>query len=105
MRNIFSKTILIIFAECVRKILNQFSISWVPVTYFDRHNNICRYIHFKILKHYNMDVGENWYMHKPAEVIIKPSCEIVYNQVVSTTRPIGANRPDIIVKDMNNSLL
>ena len=72
--------------------------------YFDRHNSICQYIHFKILKHYNIDVGENWYKHNPAEVIIKPKCEIVYDQVIATTRPIGANRPDIIVKDMNSNM-
>ena len=26
-------------------------------------------------------------------------CEIVYDQTIVTTRPVGANRPDIIVKD------
>ena len=69
--------------------------------YFDRHNNICQYIHFKILKHYNIDTGENWYRHKPAEVILKPTCEIIYDQVIATTRPVGANRPDIIIKDIS----
>ena len=34
--------------------------------------------------------------HEPDEVIIKPSCEII-----ATTKSIGANRPDKIVKDMN----
>ena len=68
--------------------------------YFDRHNNICKYIHYKISQHYDLDVGDNWYKHKPADVIIKPACEIIYDQVIKTTRPVGANRPDIIVKDM-----
>ena len=54
------------------------------------------------MKYYILDVGENWYRHKPSEVIIKPKCEIIYDQVIATTRPIGANRPDFIVKDMND---
>ena len=64
--------------------------------YFDRHNNICQYIHFKTLKHYGIDTGENWYRHKPADVTLRPKCEIIYDQVIATTRPVGANRPDII---------
>ena len=47
-----------------------------------------------------MNVGENWYRHEPREVIIKDKCEIIYDQTILTTRPIGANRPDIIIKDM-----
>ena len=65
-----------------------------------RHNNICKYLHFKILKHYKMDTGENWYRHIPKEVIMKNKCEVIYNQLIATTRPVGANRPDIIIKDM-----
>ena len=54
------------------------------------------------MKYYNLDVGENWYRHKPADVIIKPKCEIIYDQVIATTRSIGANKPDITVKDMSD---
>ena len=67
--------------------------------YFTRHNNICRYLHYKILEHYKMEVGKNWYRHDPPEVVIGKDVEIIYDQVIMTTRPIGANRPDIIVKD------
>ena len=62
----------------------------------DKICNICQFIHFKIMKHYDIVAGKNWYRHKLAEVIIKPKCEIIYNQVIATARPVGANRPDII---------
>ena len=69
--------------------------------YFTRHNNICKYLHFKILSHYGMEVGNNWYYHAPADVLRGKKVEIIYDQTITTTRPIGANRPDIIIKDMN----
>ena len=68
--------------------------------YFTRHNSICQYIHFKVLEHYKMDIGANWFKHKPKEVVMGKNVEIIYDQLISTTRPIGANRPDLIIKDM-----
>ena len=67
--------------------------------YFTRHNNICRYIHYKILQHFGLQVGENWFLHNPPEVTVSDKCEIVYDQTIVTARPVGANKPDIIVKD------
>ena len=68
--------------------------------YFVRHNNICKYVHFKILSHYNFEAGNNWFHHNPADVVMKDRREIIYDQTILTTRPIGANKPDILVKDM-----
>ena len=45
--------------------------------YFMRHNNICKYVHHKILKYYGMDAGENWFRHDPAEVVAKNRIEIL----------------------------
>ena len=70
--------------------------------YFTRHNNMCRYIHYKISQHFGLQVGENWYLHNPADVTRSDKCEIVYDQTIVTSRPVGANRPDIIVKDKVN---
>ena len=68
--------------------------------YFTRNNNICQYVHFKILQHYKLDTGDNWFKHRPAEVAIAKNVEIIYDQVISTTRPVGANWPDMILKDV-----
>ena len=34
---------------------------------------------------------------------MRPKCKIIYDQVIATTRPVGANRPDIIVKDISKN--
>ena len=68
--------------------------------YFTRHNSICKYLHFKIMKHYGMGTGENWFKHEPAEVARMNKIEVIYDQTIVTTRPVGSNRPDIIIKDM-----
>ena len=70
--------------------------------YFTRHNNICKYVHYKILKHYHIEVGENWFKHNPPEVVTSTKVEIIYDQIILTTRPVGANRPDILIKDLGN---
>ena len=67
--------------------------------YFTHHNSIWQYLHYKILRHYKFHVGENWYRHTPTDVLRNDQCEVIYDQVISTTRPVGANCPDIIVKD------
>ena len=46
-----------------------------------------------------MEVGENWFMHNPADVVIKDEIEVAYDQTILTTRPVGANRLDILIKD------
>ena len=49
-----------------------------------------------------MDAGENWFRHEPAEVMINKKVEVVYDQAIMTSRPVGANRPDILIKDLGN---
>ena len=68
--------------------------------YLNRHNNVCKYIHYTILQHYDIPCAKSWFAHKPVEVIYQKNVEIVYDQVIQTSRPIGANKPDIIVKDL-----
>ena len=33
-------------------------------------------------------------------MLVRKNVEILYDQIITTTRPIGANRPDIIIKDV-----
>ena len=51
------------------------------------------------MNHYQVKTGDNWFHHEPDDVVLNDKCEIIYDQVIATTRPVGANRPDIIVKD------
>ena len=68
--------------------------------YFTRHNNVCKYIHHAILKSFGIPCADNWFGHTPKEVILQKGVEIIYDQVMLASRPIGANRPDLIVKDL-----
>ena len=67
--------------------------------YFDRHNAVCKYVHYEILNHYEIPCGINWFAHIPRDVIITSNVEVVYDQVLTTDREVGANRPDILVRD------
>ena len=70
--------------------------------YFMRHNNVCKYVHQKVLQAFGIDCSKNWFSHKPQEVVLKRNVEVVYDQVIATDRPIVCNRPDILVKDIEN---
>ena len=67
--------------------------------YFDRHNGVCQYVHFEILRHFAIPCGASWFAHTPRDVMITPGVEIIYDQVLTTDREVGANRPDIVVRD------
>ena len=51
------------------------------------------------MNHYLVKTGDNWFRHEPADVVLNDKCEIIYDQVIATIGPVGANCPDIIVKD------
>ena len=67
--------------------------------YFTRHNAVCKYLHFIIGAAYGLPRGKNWYLHEPKEAIITKDVDILYDQVLTTDLEVGANRPDIVIKD------
>ena len=52
-----------------------------------------------ISKAYNLPCGNNWYVHEPKEVIVNKDVDILFDQVVQTDLEVGANRPDLVIKD------
>ena len=56
-------------------------------------------MHWKICKHYQIPVTDNWYHHKPNTAAENESATILWDMPVHTDKEIKANRPDIIVKD------
>lgn len=71
--------------------------------YTHRHNNVARYIHWTMCKHFDITVGDKWYLHEPEIVTSKNNITILWDMAVHTDKEIKANRPDIIVKDFKNS--
>ena len=72
--------------------------------YFTRHNNLCQYVHYEVMKHYGFACGSNWYVHKPKDVVLSKNVEIAYDQTMTTDGPVGANRPDILIRDMASKM-
>ena len=70
-----------------------------PKEYTIRHNRVGQYIHWKVCKHYQIPVTENWYEHHPKEVTNHSNITIIWNLQVHTDRKIDANKPDIIIKN------
>ena len=69
--------------------------------YFTRHNAVCKYLHFELSKAYNLPCGRSWYLHEPKDVIVDKNVDILYDQVIQTDLEVGANRPDLVIKDKN----
>ena len=59
-------------------------------------------MHHTILKSYDIPCGDNWFAHAPKDVTLQKNVEVVYDQIIQTTRPIGANRPDLVVRDLSS---
>ena len=57
------------------------------------------------MKEYAFPCAPNWYVHEPVEVVRSQNVEIIYDQFIATDRPIGANRPDILVRDKANMVV
>ena len=68
--------------------------------YINRHNNAAAYMHWKILKHYNIKANDDkWYEHQPETVTENEKVTILWDMQVHTDKTIKANKPDIIIKD------
>ena len=67
--------------------------------YFTRHNAVCKYLHYIVSIAYGIPTGKSWSSHLPKEVISCKSVDLLYDQVIRTDLEVGANRPDLVIKD------
>jgi hypothetical protein len=75
-----------------------------PKEFLHRHDQVGKYIHWKICHHYNIpNTAENWYEHKPETVTTWEDITILWDMQIQTDRTIKANKPDIVIKDQTNS--
>ena len=70
--------------------------------YLDRHNNVARYVHYSLCKTFGFQTEKKWHLHRPADVIMDNKAEIIWDMLLTTDRQVGANRPDIVVRDKIN---
>ena len=70
--------------------------------YLDRHNQVARYIHHCLCKSFNFPTEQKWHLHRPTDVVMDQKVEITWDMILTTDRAIGANRPDLVVRDKAN---
>ena len=71
--------------------------------YIERHNKAAAYVHWNICNDLGIKTSDKWYKHQPDTVTSTDTHTVLWDMAVNTERHIGANRPDIIIKDKVNS--
>ncbi|KAL7634727.1 UNVERIFIED_CONTAM: hypothetical protein RMT77_015104 [Armadillidium vulgare] len=86
--------------ETVPHILSACEILLNRGTYTDRHDTICKTIHFKLCKKYNITTeAQNYWKHNPPEIVENNQALILYDCPIPTDIRVTHNRPDIVIKD------
>ena len=67
--------------------------------YKRRHDNVARYIHWRLCGKFDHDRAKNWYEHNPEGVSESANCKILWDVVIQCDKEIEARRPDIVVLD------
>jgi hypothetical protein len=70
-----------------------------------RHDKICTHLHYSICKKLGIETAENWYSHIPKPVTEHKDITALWNQGIQTDREVLANRPDIIIKNKDETCL
>ena len=86
----------------VRKLSTTFSLDAIVLPSESISPVTMRYANtstMKYLKRITCHTEKNWYLHEPKEVIVDNKVEILYDQVLQTDLEVGANRPDLVIKD------
>ena len=67
--------------------------------YKKKHDNVCRYIHWRLREKYGLEGAQEWYEHEPYAVIENKEYKILWDFTTQCDTKIEARRPDIIVID------
>jgi hypothetical protein len=87
--------------ESMNHLLSGCKVLLLEGRYTDRHNCVCRVIHWKLSKHYGFKVESNSWKHEPPPFLENESVKITYDRSIPVARHItnSALRPDIVVID------
>ena len=68
--------------------------------YTARHNKVCRYLHWSICKHYEIETQAVW-LHEPQTITATEDVSIFYDKPIVLGRYVegGAIKPDIVIWD------
>ena len=64
--------------------------------YKRRHDNVCRYIHWKLCEKYDFQRAQQWHEYEPDGVIENKGFKILWDFTIQCDTKIEARRPDIV---------
>ena len=67
--------------------------------YKKRHDNVCRYIHWRLCKKHDFEGTPEWHERKPGGVIDSEVYKVLWNFRVQCDIKIEARRPGIVIID------
>ena len=79
-----------IMSEC--KMLDQ-------KEYKKRHDNVCRYSHWKLCEKHGFQGAKQWYEHETDGVIVNKGYEILWDFTIQCDTKTEARRADIVAID------
>ena len=85
------ETIRHIVTECKTSTLKEYK-GW-------RHNQVGKYVHWRLYQKFGFDCSWNWYDHEPKPVEELEECKLLWGFPIQTGHTIEHNRPDIVVVD------
>ena len=65
--------------------------------YLHRHNYVCTYLHWEVLKYLGAAVPDKWVLHKPEPSTIVGQVTVTYDSPLLTDKNVKHNKPDICV--------
>ena len=67
--------------------------------YKRRHDNVGKYLYWKLCKKYNIDSKAKWYEHSLKGVIESSNIKILWDCVIQCDKEIEVRRPNIVIVD------
>jgi hypothetical protein len=68
-------------------------------TYTARHDQVCKYIHWRLCQYYKLETDSHYWKHEPPPILERDTVRITFDQPILTDLRLPHNRPDIVVID------
>ena len=65
--------------------------------YKRRHDNVARFIHWKLCGKYKLERSDKWYEHNAEGIIENDEVKILWDFMIQCDRPVEHRKPDIVV--------
>ena len=73
--------------------------------YKRRHDNVARYVHWRLCEKYKLDRTNKWYDHKPEGVVENVDYKILWDAMIQCDKKIEARKQNIVLVDKKKKRL